>query len=68
LMGLGGFVSIAHTPQDVARTVDALDAALVQVAPLLPTAQQTPSATTTSPAGARRSTAAHRRGERAGPR
>jgi hypothetical protein len=48
LMGLGGFVSIAHTPQDVARTVAALDAALVQIAPLLPTAPQIPSPTSTS--------------------
>ena len=38
LMGLGGFVSIAHTAEDVSRTVDALDDALVQVASLLPTA------------------------------
>jgi len=37
-MGLGGFVSTAHVPQDIARTVDALEAALASVAPLLPTA------------------------------
>ncbi len=49
LMGLGGFVSIAHTTQDISRTVDALDAALVQVAPLLPTAQQAPSPAVTYP-------------------
>jgi len=49
LMGLGGFVSIAHTPQDVSRTVDALDAGLVQVASLLPSAQQAPSPSRASP-------------------
>lgn len=33
-MGLGGFVSTAHTREDVDKTVDALDRALVQLGPL----------------------------------
>jgi hypothetical protein len=37
-MGLGGFTSTAHAPEDVTRTVDALEVALARVEPLLPTA------------------------------
>jgi glutamate-1-semialdehyde 2,1-aminomutase len=34
MMGLGGFLSTAHTREDVDRTVDALDQALAQLGPL----------------------------------
>ena len=35
MMGLGGFLSTAHTREDVARTVDALDRALAQIGPIV---------------------------------
>jgi glutamate-1-semialdehyde aminotransferase len=34
VMGLGGFLSTAHTRDDIDRTVDALDRALVRLGPL----------------------------------
>ena len=34
VMGLGGFLSTAHSREDIERTVDALDRALVQLGPL----------------------------------
>ena len=36
MMGLGGFLSIAHSRDDVERTVEALDRALARIAPLGP--------------------------------
>jgi len=37
LLGWGGFLSTAHTAQDIARTVNALDRALAQIGHLAPT-------------------------------
>jgi len=39
LMALGGFVSVAHVPEDHRRTVDALDRALAQLQPLVASAE-----------------------------